>query len=137
MFPRPFSDPHPKLFRGGNTKQAIESAVRNFDGWHPFEAESGLAREARTAAIASFDDLRRRVGLLRELEERLERPTPVEIALDRPDATWLQAGRDAVREQIEELEELGVTSIGLYLPGASAAEVVENVRAVADVVPAS
>jgi hypothetical protein len=134
MLPRPFSEPHPRLFRGGNTKQAIESAVRHFDGWNPFEASPDFARKARTASIGSTGELRQRVALLRGLEDRLER-RPLEISLDKPDPTWLRAGRQSVAEEIGQLEELGVSWLAIYLPGSTVAEIIESVQTLADLVP--
>ena len=134
MLPRPFSDPHPKLFRGGNTKNAIRSAVRHFDGWNPFEAPSDLAKEARTAAIDSRRAFRERLTLLRELEQETGRATPLEISLDKPDPRWLSDGAQSIVEEIEQLEALGVGWLVVYLSGASAAEVIENVRSFASTV---
>ena len=134
MLPRPFSDPHPKLFRGGNTKNAIRSAVRHFDGWNPFEAPRDLAKEARTAAIDSRDAFRERVALLRQLEQELNRPTSLEISLDKPDPQWLADGPQSVVEEVEQLEQLGVGWLVVYLPGTSTAEVIENIRSFASTV---
>jgi alkanesulfonate monooxygenase SsuD/methylene tetrahydromethanopterin reductase-like flavin-dependent oxidoreductase (luciferase family) len=135
MRPRPFSTPHPKLFRGGNTKQAIESAVRHFDGWNPFEAPLDFARKARTASIASETDLRKRVALLRDLEQQLERRDPLEISLDKPDPAWLRGSPESVADHIGRLEEIGVSWLAIYLSGSTMAEVIEGVHALADIVP--
>ncbi len=137
MMPPPLTAPHPKLFRGGNSKKAIESAVRHFDGWNPFEAPRGLASEANTAPIASLEDLRQRITFLRETEERLERPNPLELSLNRPDPRWLLPSRDAVVAELEQLAELGIDWIVTYLPGSTKAEVVERVHSLAETVAVS
>jgi probable F420-dependent oxidoreductase len=134
MLPTPYSDPYPTLFRGGNTRKAIASAVRHFDGWNPFEAPRSLAKEAKTAPIASRADLEARVALLRETEERLERTRPLQISLDRPDPEWMQGGPERVRDEIGYLEQLGVDWVVTYMPGASTPEMLENIRVLADAV---
>jgi probable F420-dependent oxidoreductase len=134
MLPRPFSDPYPKLFRGGNSKNAMRSAVRHFNGWNPFEAPPDLAREARTAPIESRGGFRERVTLLRDMEQQFERATPLEISLDKPDPVWLTHGPQAIVEEVEQLEEIGVGWLVVYLPGSGTADVIERVRSFADTV---
>ena len=132
MLPRPLTEPHPKLFRGGNSKKAIESAVRHFDGWSPFEASPGLAKEARTASIASVDDLRERIAFLRETEQRLERATPLQLSLDRPNPEWLLSSQAAVVAELEQLAEFGINWIVSYLSGSNKSEVIENIHVLAE-----
>jgi probable F420-dependent oxidoreductase len=131
MLPRPFTDPHPKLFRGGNSKSAMRGAVQHFDGWNPFEAPRDLAREARTAPIDSREAFRERVALLRELEQEAGRETPLEISLDKPDPLWLTRGPQAVIEEVEQLDDIGVDWLVVYLPGSSSADVIDRVQSFA------
>ena len=134
MLPRPYTDPHPKLFRGGNTTAAMRSAVAHFDGWSPFEAPSELARTARTAAIGSRVALAARVAKLRELESRSGRSTDLLITLNKSDPTWLQAGSEAVREEVGRLEEIGISRLVVALPASGMSEFIERVEGFATMV---
>jgi probable F420-dependent oxidoreductase len=134
MLPTPYSDPHPPLFRGGNTRKAIESAVRHFQGWNPFEAPRSLAKEAKTASIASQAELESRLAYLRETQERFERQEPIQVSLDRPDPAWMEGGRDRIQDEVGRMEELGIDWIVTYMPGASTEEMLENIRDLADAV---
>jgi probable F420-dependent oxidoreductase len=138
MYPTPFSDPHPPLFRGGNTRSAIRSAARHFTGWNPFEASRDLAGKALTAALESRADLAQRIELLREIEAELERPDRTEVALDKPDPAWLERGSQAIADEVGALTDLGITGLVVYLPGSSVAEVEERIASfAADVLSAA
>jgi probable F420-dependent oxidoreductase len=131
MLPRPYTQPHPPLIRGGNTTIALRSAARHFDGWSPFEAPPDLAREARTAPLTSLDQLRRRVALLRDLEREAGRTRPLEVSLNRPDPRWLERPEHLVREDVVRLEQIGVTRLVVALPGSSREEFVDELAALA------
>jgi alkanesulfonate monooxygenase SsuD/methylene tetrahydromethanopterin reductase-like flavin-dependent oxidoreductase (luciferase family) len=127
MYPTPFSDPHPRLLRGGNTRNAIRSAARNFDGWNPFEAPRDLANQALTAALDTHAELARRIAMLREFEEEFGRTTPLELSLDKPDPAWLGRGTQAIADEVGELTDLGIGQLVVYLPGSTVAEVQERI----------
>jgi alkanesulfonate monooxygenase SsuD/methylene tetrahydromethanopterin reductase-like flavin-dependent oxidoreductase (luciferase family) len=129
MLPRPFTDPHPKLFRGGNTSAAMRSAVANFDGWSPFEAPPSVASVARTAPLDSKAMLRERLGTLREMERQAGRVVPLLVTLNKPDSSWLNAGAASVQEEIAQLEAIGIDRVVAAVQASSKAEFIERVNA--------
>lgn len=78
ILPRPTQRPAPPIWCGGNSRRAIDRAVTLADGWMPFPTPPGLSGAARTAEIATLDDLAARLDLLDERCEahgRPQRPT--------------------------------------------------------------
>ena len=96
------------LWRGGNSRAAIEHAAAACDGWAPFEVGGGWSRHTRTAALAAGDVLRKRIALYRELRVAAGRPEAGEIVLTRADPSWLDRPAAELREEVAGLEELGV-----------------------------
>jgi probable F420-dependent oxidoreductase len=107
----PALDPPPPLWRGGNSRTAIEHAARSFDGWAPFEVMGASARMTRTAPLAADAGLRERIALFRELCADAGRPADLDICLVRSGWEWTDRSRAAVREELEQLREAGVTWI--------------------------
>lgn len=132
MRPVPVSQPHPPLWRGGNTRRAIESAVASCDGWMPFEVTEARSRDTTTARMA-LDVLPGRLAQLRETAERAGRTAPLEVCFVRPFPAWLESRAVAI-EELQQLQELGVGWVAPLLAGHEAAEVVESVEALASVV---
>jgi probable F420-dependent oxidoreductase len=128
MTPTPYRAAQPTLWRGGNTKQAIRSAVAHCDGWSPFETSGDHARATNTAAIDGPGALAARVAVLRELEEEHGRTTPLQLCFVRPRTEWLEQGDDFVREEIGRFEAVGVDWLAFTVSGGTAAKVVESVE---------
>jgi probable F420-dependent oxidoreductase len=118
MLPRPTQLPHPPLWRAGNSRRAIASAARDFDGWTPFEFAAARAASRSTVALESVSELRDRIGRLRQLEGEAERSQPIDVCLVRPRTTWYNRPDDEVREELAELEDMGVTWIAPQLEDA-------------------
>jgi hypothetical protein len=133
MLPVPWSEPHPPLWRGGNTRRAIESAAASFDGWCPFEVPAGRSRDTDTATLVTTDDLRRRIRLFHEAAERHGREGPLDVCLTRPRPDWLDASPDAVLTDLGELEAAGVTWLAPSLAGDTVAAFTEQVGRLAEV----
>ena len=121
--PRPFSDPHPPIWIGGNTAAARRRTAEYGDGWCPFPAPAGLAKTARTdqldsndALAVGIDDLRRR------LDEVGRDPAGIDITFSNlaggapGDAAF---NPDAYLADLEDLAKLGVTWIQVSVPGDS------------------
>jgi probable F420-dependent oxidoreductase len=132
MLPRPAQRPHPRLWRGGNTRQAIAHAIRAFDGWTPFETSAERAPRAHTAAIEGVSQLRERIRLLRQMEKAAGRADRLEVCFVRPRSGWYLRPRDQVLEEIAELEAIGVSWLAAQLEDArTPAEYLEHLDLVA------
>jgi probable F420-dependent oxidoreductase len=80
ILPLPAQKPGPPIWVGGNSMAAIRRAVDLADGWCPFAAQEVLAKTARTAVIANFDDLAARIGKMREYAKQVGRSAPLTLA---------------------------------------------------------
>jgi probable F420-dependent oxidoreductase len=124
MLPRPLQRPHPPIWVGGNSEQAIRRAARLGDGWVPFPNSRELAASQRTAVIASLADLRARLARLREQAAAAGREAPLDVCFAPLDAGAAAPGQPeaaALRAQAAELSALGVTWLALSLPAPSRA----------------
>jgi probable F420-dependent oxidoreductase len=110
------------LWRGGNSRAAIEHAATACDGWAPFEVSGSWSRRTRTAALAAGDGLRERIALYRELLASAGRLEAGEIVLTRADPSWLDRPAAEVREEVAGLEELGVGWIAASFTTATASD---------------
>jgi probable F420-dependent oxidoreductase len=77
--PRPVQKPGPPIWVGGNSRRAIRRAVELGDGWLPFPARRRLASIARTASLASLDELRAAIGYAREHAREIGRAAPLDV----------------------------------------------------------
>jgi probable F420-dependent oxidoreductase len=111
MLPPPARQPHPPLWRGGNSKVAIAHAARSFDGWAPFEVPPQRAGQTRTASLSAQEGLRERIALLRELAHEAGRVERLDVCLVRPVPKWLERPRSEALEELAALAEAGVTWI--------------------------
>ena len=97
ILPLPAQKPHPPIWVGGNSMAAIRRAVDLAEGWCPFAAQEVLAKTARTAVIANFDDLGERIGKMKDYAKQVGRSTPITIATS-------PFGRDYLAEPARLLE---------------------------------
>ena len=133
MLPRPLQRPHPPIWVGGNSREAIRRAVERGEGWIPFPTTGIASDRIRTAAIESVEDFEARADYAREHAEKIGRRQPLDICFA-PIGLPLQ-GRDAATpEQFAELSaqlsRLGVTWQALGLRARTRAEWCERVREV-------
>jgi probable F420-dependent oxidoreductase len=123
--PKPVQKPHPPIWVGGNSRQAIRRAVELGDGWLPIPAPKKMAGAIRTASIASLDDLRARMAYAREHAREIGREKPREICFV-PFGMNMNSSDDldraTFRSRVAELEEIGVTWLTLTLPARTRAE---------------
>jgi len=125
MLPVPFTSPHPVLWCGGNTQRAIDHAVRDFDGWSPFEVNEAGSAMTRSAS-SSLSTLPDQLAGLRESIERQGRTTPIDVCFVRTSRRWHQDESRAI-DELGRLAELGVTWVEFTVAGTEAAEIVDNI----------
>lgn len=125
----------PPLWRGGNTRRAIESAVAAFDGWAPFEADAGTSVQTTTAAM-SLDTLPAQMATLRSIVEETGRTTPLDVCLVRPGPGWMKDRSRAI-ETLQELDSLGVTWLTTHVLGRSSEERFGGVETLREIVAAA
>ena len=118
--PEPVQQPHPPIWIGGNSGRARQRVASKGQGWIPFPTSPQLATTARTAPLETRDDL---VPMLDDLWHRLEaagRDPAVDVHFVCPDGGSPASddfGVDAHLAGLAALEELGVTWVGVPVPG--------------------
>jgi hypothetical protein len=84
--------------------------------------------------MSGLDDLRLRMPLLRQLVDESERIDALEVCFVRSPTAWLARPERAIREELDELAELGVTWLAPKLADArSPSEFREHAQALAEV----
>lgn len=120
MLPRPLQLPHPPLWIGGNSRQAIRRAVEFADGWSPFPTPAHLAARTRTAPIGSDEDLAACLDYAHAHARSVGRTSPLTVVFI-PEGLSMTEGEqvdaDRVLASIGALEALGVDWITVSLPG--------------------
>ena len=129
MFPRPVQGPHPPLWRGGNTKAAMRSVARAFDGWSPMEASEPWAGQAGTSAL-TMRTIGEAVDQLREAWVSADRIGVPDVCLVRGRQDWL-ADEDRLVAEVGQLEGVGVTWVEINVAGRAPQEGLERVERVA------
>jgi probable F420-dependent oxidoreductase len=130
QLPRPAQRPHPPIWVGGNSRQAIRRAVELGDGWMPIFNPPQYATRRRTPVVESAADIRARLAYARDLAAAVGRRAPLEVAFT---PRFLASfGTPAFERQrfldhVGELRAAGVTYFCVNLPGASRAEQLENI----------
>jgi alkanesulfonate monooxygenase SsuD/methylene tetrahydromethanopterin reductase-like flavin-dependent oxidoreductase (luciferase family) len=80
MLPRPAQHPHPPIWVGGNSRQAIRRAVERADGWVPMPNAASTAVRRHSPALETLDDLKARIGYARAHAESVGRKEPLTVA---------------------------------------------------------
>ena len=129
--PRPVQQPHPPLWVGGNSRIAIRRAAASAQGWSPFPLPASHAGRVRTSAIESHADLEDKVEYLRRYSDEIGRNTRVEINFV-PFGHGMNSNQafdyPAFREEIAELEALGVDWLSIGVPGDDRASYIESLQ---------
>lgn len=130
MLPTPVQQPHPPIWVGGNSRAAIRRTAEHGQGWSPFPIPGRFAGQVRTAGIETVEDLRERIEYLRGYAREIGRSDPLDVnfvpfgsRMNSPDPV----DPKAFREQVVELEAIGVTWLSLGVPGRSRAEYLDSV----------
>ena len=126
--PRPASCP--PIWIGGNTAAARRRVISHGDGWCPFAAPDMLAKVTRTATMdaedalaAGIDDLRRRCDAAgRDM-------ATIDVAFNGLGGTpgTAEFNSAAYLDEVERLEDLGVTAIQLSVPGDNLSRALEAI----------
>jgi probable F420-dependent oxidoreductase len=133
--PRPSQRPHPRIWIGGNSKMAMRRAAEHGQGWSPFPLPADYAGRARTAAIETIDDLRKKLGYLNEFARSIGRDDPLDINFV-PFGHGMNAQHEfdfpRFRDEVAALEEIGVTWLSVGLPGKSCDAYLESIARFGD-----
>jgi probable F420-dependent oxidoreductase len=140
MLPRPTQRPGPPIWIGGNSARAMRRAVELGDGWAPMLTTERSSSRVRSWPMASVADLGARVVEAREHAAAVGRKAPFDVAFS-PAGQVLEPGsRDSgarLADHAAELADAGVTYLSAGVPGATLAEVLDNIAWFgADVLPA-
>jgi probable F420-dependent oxidoreductase len=130
MRPMPFTSPHPILWRGGNSRKAIEQAVADYDGWAPFEVGGDGSLQTSTSAL-SLQTLPAHLARFWDEVDRAGRSRPIDICYVRTSRQWLQ-DPELVVEDLQVMSELGLTWLEFRIGGRSRAERIEGIEAFAE-----
>ena len=119
MRPRPAQRPHPPVWVGGNSRQAIRRAVELGEGWVPFPNPRAMAAYTRTAAIESRAELAARIELARSHARAIGRTAPLDIcfSLGEGEDDSQVPSADRLAAEVRELAGLGVTWLAVGFAG--------------------
>jgi probable F420-dependent oxidoreductase len=123
LSPPPNGSRRPPIWVGGNSGPAMRRAAHHADGWIPLELPAG---SNATSSLAGLKQLREAIETCRGL--RPPQAPPLEICLMRADPQWLQRPASEISQELEELEELGVTWIGLNFEAPDANHFIDQVE---------
>ena len=130
MLPPPMQQPHPPIWVGGNTRIAMRRAADHAQGWSPFPIAGEYAGRTRTASIENPNDLRERIEYLNGYAKSIGRREGLDVNMV-PFGSRMNSQKPldpvAFREQVAELESVGVTWMSLGVPGRSRAEYLDSI----------
>jgi probable F420-dependent oxidoreductase len=128
MLPRPVQRPHPPVWVGGNSRQAIRRAVDLGEGWVPFPNTRAMAPHTRTATIESRSDLAARIEMARSYARERGRTAPLDIcfSLEGEGAPGGVPG-DHLAAEVADLAALGVTWLAVGFAGETRAAYLEEI----------
>jgi len=130
MQPAPTQQPGPPIWIGGNSRRAIRRAVELADGWMPMPSPPGSERRLHTPAIASLDDLARRLDYAREHAATVGRTERLEVVFMPSGLDMFTNGTvdpGPILESVHALAELGVTYLTVTLPGRSVRDLLAHI----------
>ena len=116
--PKPVQDPIP-IWIGGNSQRTLERVAAKAQGWMPLLGSPQLATTARTAYLASMEEVATKIRDLRQLAG--SRASSLDITLSYGDHTILQpeVETDRHQEALSRLEATGATWIIVSGPAGS------------------
>ena len=128
--PLPVQKPHPPIWAGGNSDRAIRRSAELCDGWSPFFASGALSKTTRTDDIATLDDLKLKIDLLRGHLDRVGRTRPFDLCIAPQQGLRSCTASEADRylNDVGRLAEQGATWLGCALPHPSREAFLDNVQ---------
>jgi probable F420-dependent oxidoreductase len=132
--PAPVQWPHPPIWIGGNSRQALRRVVAHGDGWIPLHAPARFARFVRSAPLETVADLAARLDWVRRLaaEEGGRPPADVMIGpLGYPRYGTPAFDAAAYLDAVHELAALGVTHVPVSFAMPGSGELPSRARYVA------
>ncbi len=130
MLPTPVQQPHPPIWVGGNSRMAIRRAAEHAQGWSPFPISGEFAGRTRTASIESLDDLRVGITYLEDYAKSIGRSDRIDVNFV-PFGSRMNSNEPLdpkrFREQLAELDAIGVTWLSLGVPGLSRDEYLDSI----------
>jgi probable F420-dependent oxidoreductase len=128
--PLPVQKPHPPIWHGGNSERAIRRAAKYCNGWSPFFAAGAFSKATRTDEIANLDDLKFKIGQLREELDKAGRTGPFDISIGPQQGLQGRSPADIDRyiQAVGEMAELGSTWMGADPPHPDRATWLENLQ---------
>ncbi len=108
--PKPVQKPHPPIWAGGESRRAVERAVKYGDGWHPV----GLTPEemgAKAREVRSLLPDEKKESFVMSLRRNVE----INEGRDFGPGETLRGGLGKIRDGIEAYREAGVDHLVLYV----------------------
>jgi probable F420-dependent oxidoreductase len=121
----------PPIWVGGNSKLSRRRVARYGDGWTPFPAPRTLSTTTKTPPLETVEDL---AGMLDELWQLMDEQgrdrSEIDVAFSTPVGGRLDGefDADAHMTALDELAKLGVTWVGVSVPGSSLAHSLEGLE---------
>jgi probable F420-dependent oxidoreductase len=133
--PLPVQKPHPPIWIGGNSRRARERAASFGSGWSPMQLDEGVAATARTAHLATVEQLAEAIAdvhaLLRSGGRRVE-GFSIQLEARATNFTGDALTRQGRRRQISELASIGISSCVVHVPTDPSTPASEVLRRIGD-----
>ncbi|MCE7795452.1 TIGR03619 family F420-dependent LLM class oxidoreductase [Sphingobium sufflavum] len=126
--------PHLPIYVGGNAKRAIRRVVDMADGWNPFFTMGGgvNSNTTRTAEITNEDDLKAAIDYMKDYAAKVGRAQLPEIVLGGVNKPGEVLTSQEIVDRIGTYRELGVSTAGVTVKGATRAEWLEDVARIGE-----
>lgn len=132
FLPKPQQHPHPPLWVGGGSPEAMARAVRQGDGWHPVGMTPGELKNRLGQLDKMLEDGGRdRQGFTVSLRRTLEITDKRHI----PDEDTLRGSLDKIKRGITEYEDAGADHIIFQILSGSKKGVLETMETVSKFIP--
>jgi probable F420-dependent oxidoreductase len=121
----------PPIWVGGNSKLSRRRVARYGDGWTPFPAPRTLSTTTKTPPLETVEDLATMLDELWQLMDEAGRDrSEIDVAFSTPVGGRLDGDfeADAHMAALDELAKLGVTWVGVSVPGSSLAQSLEGLE---------
>lgn len=122
------------IYVGGNAKRAIRRVVDLADGWNPFFTMGGEVNSntTRTASMTGEDDLKAGIDYMKDYAAKVGREALPEIVLGGVNKPGEVLTSQEIVDRIGTYKELGVTTAGVTVKGATRSEWLEDVARIGE-----